>query len=343
MLFFFPLAAVLFSVSWIAQTSNTTASLRGLHAVSSQIVWASGTKGTWLRSTDGGAHWQAGTVPGAEALDFRDVEAFDANNAFLLSSGTGALSRIYQTGDAGRHWSLSFTNPDPNGFFDAISFWDRRHGIVLGDPVNGQFSIFTTDDGGGSWHRQQTPRALPNEGAFAASGTCLVVRNPGDAWFGTGGPNAARVFHSIDQGRTWTVSATPLTGTSGSTGIFSLAFADGLHGIAVGGEYTKPDERARTIALTNDGGQSWSKGKQELFGYRSGIAFLSRNSRIIIAVGTNGSDVLVRWRPDLDPRVAYAFQRGRLRARRWRLGGRPKWRHRQTLRTCGFALIHSAR
>jgi photosystem II stability/assembly factor-like uncharacterized protein len=287
MLFF--LAATAFS--WIAQTSNTHASLRGLHAVSSQIVWASGTKGTWLRTVDGGTHWQTGAVPGGESLDFRDVEAFDATSAFLLSSGPGALSRIYLTGDAGRHWTLSFTNPDPNGFFDAISFWDRQHGIVLGDPINGQFSIFTTDDGGSSWQRQHAPPALPNEGAFAASGTCLFVRGPGGAWFGTGGPGAARVFRSTDQGHTWAVSSTPLTGTSGSAGIFSLAFADPLQGIAVGGEYTKPDERARTLALTSDGGKSWNKPKQELFGYRSAVISLRNHPMTIIAVGANGSDV----------------------------------------------------
>jgi photosystem II stability/assembly factor-like uncharacterized protein len=288
MLCFASLAA--FSFSWAMQVSNTSASLRGLSAVGPQIVWASGTNGTWLRTIDGGAHWNTGTVPGAESLDFRDVEAFDAASAFLLSIGPGAQSRIYQTGDAGRHWTLLFTNPDPGGFFDAISFWDRKHGIVLGDPVNGRFSIFTTDDGGTSWQRRPTPFILPLEGAFAASGTCLITRGSHDAWFGTGGPNTARVFHSIDQGRTWSVSATPLTGRTASAGIFSLAFADRLHGIAVGGEYTKPDERTSTIAFTNDGGRFWSKGKQDLFGYRSGVAILSRNAKIIVAVGTNGSD-----------------------------------------------------
>jgi len=273
------------------QVSNTSASLRGLSAVAPQIVWASGTNGTWLRTIDGGAHWNTGTVPGGESLDFRDVEAFDAASAFLLSIGPGAQSRIYQTGDAGRHWTLLFTNPDPGGFFDAISFWDRRHGIVLGDPVNGRFSIFTTDDGGTSWQRRPTPSILPHEGAFAASGTCLITRGAHDAWFGTGGPNTARVFHSTDRGRTWTFSATPLAGPRASAGIFSLAFADRLHGIAVGGEYTKPDERARTVARTNNGGKSWIQAKQELFGYRSAVTFLAGRPRTAIAVGTNGSDV----------------------------------------------------
>lgn len=289
MLSFVLLAAV--TLSWVAQSSNTTASLRGLDTVSSQIVWASGTKGAWLRTIDGGAHWQTGTVPGAESLDFRDVEAFDANSAFLLSSGPGAQSRVYQTSDAGRHWTLLFTNPDSNGFFDAISFWGRRHGIVLGDPVDGHFSVFTTDDGGRSWQPHPTPPALPSEGAFAASGTCLIVRGASNAWFGTGGPNAARVFRSADRGRTWTVSTTPLSGSAPSAGIFSLALADPLHGVAVGGEYTKPDDRARTVALTNDGGKSWNKAKQELFGYRSAVIFLPNRPRTIIAVGANGSDV----------------------------------------------------
>ncbi|MBV8809883.1 MAG: hypothetical protein JO033_14525 [Acidobacteriaceae bacterium] len=282
------LAAAAFS--WIPQVSNTTASLRGLDAVSSKIVWASGTQATWLRTIDGGLHWQAGTVAGAESLDFRDVAAFDAVTAFLLSSGPGAQSRIYQTIDGGRNWRLLFTNPDTDGFFDAISFWDRRHGIVLGDPVNGKFTIFTTDDAGRSWQRRPTRSALPNEGAFAASGTCLVVQSCSKAWFATGGA-AARVFLSTDRGRSWTVSSTPLSGATSSAGIFSLAFSDSLHGIAVGGDYTKPDVRARTVAITTDGGKSWSTAKQELFGYRSAVTFIRSQPGTIVAVGTNGSDI----------------------------------------------------
>jgi photosystem II stability/assembly factor-like uncharacterized protein len=285
---FFAAGASIFH--WVSQVSNTDASLRGLHAVSPQVVWASGTHGTYLLTTDAGAHWKAATVAGAETLDFRDVEAFDSNAAFLLASGEGAASRLYKTADGGQHWTLLFTNPDEKGFFDALAFWDRAHGIILGDPVKGSFAIFTTGDGGVTWQRQQTAAALPDEGAFAASGTCLVVKGAREAWFATGGPGAGRVFRSVDGGKTWSVAPTPLSGESKSAGIFSLAFANSKHGIAVGGDYQKPRESARTAAVTDDGGKTWRAPRGGgLTGYRSGVVFMLRNTEI--AVGTGGTDV----------------------------------------------------
>src|SRR5271169_2756608 len=148
------IAGFSFALTWVAQSSGTSASLRGVHAASATVVWASGTNGTYLRTTDGGATWHAATVPGAEALDFRAVHAVDDKTAYLLSIGEGSNSRIYKTSDGGVHWNLQITNPDPKGFFDALAFWDSRHGIVLGDPVNGEFAVFITADGGETWQRQ---------------------------------------------------------------------------------------------------------------------------------------------------------------------------------------------
>ncbi len=296
------LAALAVTFSWTTQISNTTASLRGLRAVSSRVVWASGTHGTYVVTTDSGLHWRAGLVAGAESLDFRDVEAFDEKRAYLLSSGEGNLSRFYKTVDGGEHWKLLFTNPDPKGFFDAMAFWDQQHGIMLGDPVDGHFAVFTTEDGGNSWQRQDSPPALPDEGAFAASGTCLTVEGRSSAWFGSGGPGGARVFRSTDGGRSWTVSSTPLRNDSKAAGIFSLAFADSLHGVAVGGDYEKPSEGRQAIAMTADGGRTWTGPiKNGLSGYRSAAVFVSPAKQTLIAVGTSGSDVSLdggrTWEP----------------------------------------------
>jgi photosystem II stability/assembly factor-like uncharacterized protein len=115
--------------------SRTTESLRGASAVSQQIAWASGTHGTYLRTTDAGRTWVPAQVPGAEALDFRAVVAFSADEAFLMSAGPGDQSRIYHTADAGQHWQLQFTNTNPKGFFDSMVFWNPTHGLVLGDPI----------------------------------------------------------------------------------------------------------------------------------------------------------------------------------------------------------------
>ena len=289
------IVALVFAIQtllWVSQTSNTTASLRGLSAVSPQVVWASGTKGTYLVTSDGGAQWRAGAVPGAESLDFRGVVAFDANTAYLLSIGAGNKSRVYKTINGGENWNLLYTNPDAQGFFDVLAFWDQQHGMILGDPVNGQFTIFTTEDGGASWQRQQTPSTLADEGAFAASGTSLVLSGAKNAWFGTGGPGAARVFRSQDGGHSWTVAKTPIRNDSKSAGIFSLAFSDALHGVAVGGDYQRPADGQGTTAITSDGGATWeSPAGSAAKGYRSAVTFVPGTKDTLLAVGTSGSDV----------------------------------------------------
>ncbi len=193
------------AADWRTLTTNSTASLRGLAVVDSRVAWASGTRGTVLRTSDSGKHWKASLVPNSAALDFRDIEAPDSTRAWLLASGPGDKSRVYFTRDAGANWQFQLTNPDPTGFFDAIAFFNKRSGILLGDPVDNRFVIFTTTDGL-NWQRRPGPEALPGEGAFAASGTCLIARANGEAWFGTG---AARIFHTRDSGATWTVTQTP--------------------------------------------------------------------------------------------------------------------------------------
>ncbi len=259
--------------------------------MTANVVWASGTGGTWLKTTDGGETWTARQVPGAEDLDFRDVHALDARTAWLLSGGPGEKSRIYKTEDGGAHWALLFTNSEANGFFDAFEFWDARHGIVVGDPVDGRFVVLVTTDGGDHWNRKPTPPALPNEGAFAASGTCVAIAGSREAWFVTGGPGAARVFHTPDQGATWTIVTTPIRNDGPSAGIFSIAFADAKHGVAVGGDYSKPDDASHNIAITADRGRTWTAPAGPApHGFRSAVVYVSAR-KTWIAVGTSGSDI----------------------------------------------------
>jgi photosystem II stability/assembly factor-like uncharacterized protein len=276
------------SAQWQKQTIGTNADFRGLCAVSPKVAWVSGAKGTYGRTADGGKTWSVGTVPGSEKLDFRDVEAFGETTAYLLSAGPGDASRIYKTVDGGKTWALQFKSADPQAFFDAIAFWDDKNGIAMGDPVKGQFQLIVTEDGGTNWKQlpeKNLPQALPNEGAFAASGTCLVTHGTDDAWFCTGGAKTARVFHSGDRGQHWTVSDTPLIAGINSAGIFSLAFRDRNHGMIVGGDYRKPNETGATAARTTDGGKTWT-GLDKRLPFRSAIAWAHDRW---IAVGTSGS------------------------------------------------------
>jgi photosystem II stability/assembly factor-like uncharacterized protein len=289
------LLAVTAHGAWIPQQSGTAASLRGVSAVNSHVAWASGTKGTVLRTVDGGGHWSRIPVPDSESLDFRDVEAASSKAAWLLASGPGEKGRVYTTGDAGLHWQLRLTNPDSTGFFDAIALFSKSAGVLLGDPVDGRFVIYTTADGL-TWHRRTGPAALAGEGAFAASGTCLIAHTNGEAWFGTG---AARVFHSADFGVTWTASQAPLAHEGKSAGVFSLAFRDGLHGVAAGGDYTKPGDKNGNFAVTSDGGGTWTEPASRPGGYRSAVVYRSRSD--VVATGTSGSDVShdggITWLP----------------------------------------------
>lgn len=284
-------AAAASAQTWEMQTSGTRASLRGVSALSAQVVWASGTGGTYLHTVDGGAHWTAAQVAGAEGLDFRDAQATDARTVYLMSAGTGDKARIYKTVEGGSNWKLVYTNPDAKGFFDAIAFWDARRGVVAGDPVDGQIAVFTTMDGGTTWQRRAMPPALAGEGSFAASGTCLIVTGRNDIWIGTGGPGAARVFHSPDAGRTWTVVKTPIRNDGASAGIFSLAFSDSRHGIAVGGDYNKPTDTTNNIAITTDGGRTWVEPNgTPPHGFRSAVAYIA-SRKMWVVTGTSGSDV----------------------------------------------------
>ncbi|HET6175962.1 MAG TPA: hypothetical protein VFE61_03445 [Candidatus Sulfotelmatobacter sp.] len=249
------------------QNSHTTESLRGVSVVSREIAWASGTHGTYLRTTDGGRTWTSGQVPDAGTLDFRGVAAFSSDDAFLMSSGAGEQSRIYHTRDAGRHWALQLLNADPKGFFDSIAFWDATHGVVVGDPVLDdagtlKFEILLTEDGQ-NWRRVSAtplPAATEGEGAFAASNTCIAIIPGGsdsNIWFATGG-KVARVFHSADRGKSWQVSDTPIVHGPESAGIFSIAFQDAMHGVIAGGNYKLPSEDGANLAFTDDGGKTWT-------------------------------------------------------------------------------------
>lgn len=274
---------------WQVQSIATDSDFRGLCVVNDRVAWVSGTKGTFGRTIDAGITWTVGNVPDASALDFRDVQAFGESTAYLLSAGPGDASRIYKTTDGGHSWTEQFRCSNPKSFLDALAFWDDKNGIALGDPVNGKFQLITTNDGGTHWRPlpiENLPQALPNEGCFAASGTCIVAHGANDVWFATGGAKAARVFHSHDRGQTWTFSETPVTAGADSAGIFSIAFRDSNHGMIVGGDYRKPNERGIAAAITTDGGKTWTAVEKPL-PFRSCVAWSKDRW---VAVGSNGSD-----------------------------------------------------
>ncbi|MCJ7628452.1 MAG: hypothetical protein MUO50_08705 [Longimicrobiales bacterium] len=280
--------------SWEVQYSDSTIYFWAVSIVDPSTVWVAGAGGRVAHSNDGGESWTVSSVPGAEGLQFRDVEAFSGQEAFVLSIGNGPDSRIYRTSDGGVSWELSFQNEDPNGFFDCFSFWDKDTGMAFSDSYEGEFTLMRTLDGGVSWQRidpSLVPDARPGEGAFAASGTCLVTRPGGLAWFGTGASGVdTRVIRTADFGDSWSEAPTPILSTDGASGVFSLSFLDDETGMAVGGKYNQPDSVYQDAAVTFDGGMSWTLVAQtNLGGAASGVSYLPEApTPSLVAVSASG-------------------------------------------------------
>ena len=244
------------------QDSGTRVLLQAISPVNDRVVWVSGHGGTYLRTTDGGLDWSARVVPGADTLEFRDVDAFDARTAYLRSSGPGRLSRIYRTDDGGGIWTLQFMNEHPDGFLDCMAFWDSERGLAYGDAIEGELFVLRTEDGGGSWLRVPPgvlPPAQTGEGGFAASGTCLTTGSGGGAWIATGNGERARVLRTEDEGRTWQSVLAPVVGGP-AAGLTTIAMLDAGRGIASGGVLGQDTLRVDNVTLTSDGGLTWTRG-----------------------------------------------------------------------------------
>ncbi len=240
------------------QQSGTTQRLQAISPVTHQIVWASGVGGTYALTTDGGRNWHSGVVRGAELLQFRDVHGVSDKEAYLLAAGVGTDSRIYKTVNGGRTWTLQYTNPLANGFYDCFDFWTPDRGITMGDAVNGRLPVLRTGNGE-DWFRisGRLPPAQAGEAAFAASGTCVETHGTKLAWIATGGAEHARILATRDGGATWHSYRTPIVQGTPASGLFTVAFRDERHGIIAGGDLEAPDSPSDNVAVSNDGGRTW--------------------------------------------------------------------------------------
>ncbi len=265
-------------------------SLRGVDVLNHQVVWVSGSKGTFARSVDGGATWVQGKIGNDTLLDFRDIHAFSPVSAIAMSAGSPA--RIYKTVDGGISWVLKYENTDSLIFFDSFDFCDAQRGVAFGDPINGVFPIIRTDDGGETWEQVNgglLPKPLPHEAGFAASGTSVVYNPNGLILCGTGG-DQARVLRSPDSGSTWEAIATPLMAGSPSLGIYSIASIDSITFVITGGNWQQEQAAIDNTAISFDAGRTWQLTGSFPSGFRSAIRYLPV-SRMIVASGPNGTDI----------------------------------------------------
>src|SRR5687768_15539844 len=284
----FGFALVMPSAEWQVQKVDTDAGFLGLCAVDEKIVWASGTKGTFVRTVDAGKNWQVGQVAGGEKLIFSDVEALNGETAWLLSAGEGTDSRIYKTMDGGKRWELQFQNEKPKAFFNGLAFWDEQNAVVaLSDPGKRQLVLVGTTNGGARWEavKAKMPAPLWREYEFAATWSCLVAQGQSNLWFSTGGWIRGLVFRSVDRGQTWTYTETPVPAMTNIAAIYGLAFRDERHGVAVGNQ--------NDFIFSEDGGETWRvNAAEQRLGFRTGVAWVDApKGWAVVAVGPTGSNL----------------------------------------------------
>jgi photosystem II stability/assembly factor-like uncharacterized protein len=289
------------------QTGGTTSNLIAVSPVNERIVWASGANGTFLLTANGGKTWKSGVVPGAETLQFRDVQGVSDRIAYLQSIGDNTTDfRIYKTEDGGEHWTLQFQNQTASAFYDCFAFWTPDRGISHSDSVNGVFPDIRTVDGK-NWKSiaNKMPPALPGEASFAASGTCVATQGFLNAWIATGGSTAARILATRDGGNSWNAYVTPLV-SNPSAGAFTVAFRDGWNGVVGGGDLDPGDPNNARTAVSDDGGRKWKLTKAPpVTGAIFGLAYANGNGpdcwfggdrehTVVVTADTGGA----AWTPD---------------------------------------------
>ncbi|MGY3052238.1 photosystem II stability/assembly factor-like uncharacterized protein [Pedobacter sp. UYEF25] len=270
-------------------TENTSTSLRGLSVVNDSVAWVSGSNGFVGNTVDGGASWTWTKVKGYEKIDFRDIEAFNSNEAVIVSAGSPAY--VLTTNNGGKTWRENYRNTDSAIFLDGLGFWNRSRGIIFGDPIAHKMQLLTTANGGKSWQNisnQLVENLATGEAGFAASGTTIKTLDNGIAFVATGG-TVANIYRTNNYGLTWNVFVCPILQGESTTGPFSIDFYDENTGVAVGGNYVKDQDSTKAAVLTSDGGKTWSAPISSVKGFRSGVVYINKN--ILIAVGTSGVDL----------------------------------------------------
>jgi photosystem II stability/assembly factor-like uncharacterized protein len=270
-------------------TEGTKTSIRGLSVVNDNVIWASGSNGYVGRSTDGGKTWKWTVVKGFEKRDFRDIEAFDASTAIIIA--VAEPGNILKTVDGGETWKVVYENKTRGMFLDAMDFWNRQSGIVLGDPINGRFFMVRTLDAGDTWKEvpfESLPRADSGEACFAASGTNIRALDRDEACFVSGGTRSSLFWNG-------TPIELPIIQGKETTGANSVAVRDrkklkgSVHLVVIGGDFAADTSAVKNCFVTSDGGKTWKYPDQPPRGYRSCVEYI--NKKRLIACGTSGVDV----------------------------------------------------
>ncbi len=271
----------------IEEISMNNTSIRAIHALPDSTLYyadSNGNIGLLLATNE--QILQEKIVYDTIIPHFRSI-ASNGNEIYALSIGNPAL--LYQLSEG--EINLVYKEEDPKVFYDAMDFFDDRHGIAMGDPTDSCLSILLTNDGGQTWNKLECialPIIQEGEAAFAASNSNIAIIGT-NAWVVTGGKRA-RVFYTPDMGASWDVYNTPITEGGQMTGIYSIDFFDEKNGIIFGGDWNNKTNNIANKAITDDGGKTWklvADGKEP--GYKSCVQYVpDTQGKEVFAVGTNG-------------------------------------------------------
>jgi len=305
--------------------TKTDASFRALSAADDSAVWVSGSKGWVGRSVNNGNDWTFKQVPGYEHCDFRSLYAFDADNAVIANAGSPAY--ILHTADGGVTWQKVYENTDSAAFIDGVDFWNKKHGLMHGDPINGRMLLLYTKDGGRTWKERKAkhrPKMAEDEASFAASGTAISCFRYGSVVVAVGGKTSKLLF-SRNRGRSWRSIPTPMLATSASTGIFSFittAFVG--YWLIAGGDYRNDTLRTANFFYSHNKGKDWQAPQTTTRGYRECLLVISNNEKLdrplaTFAVGPSGIDISTdngkNWKALSDDKGFHVIKESRSRDR----------------------------
>ncbi|MDE1206848.1 WD40/YVTN/BNR-like repeat-containing protein [Tenacibaculum larymnensis] len=273
----------------ITETKQDSTSIRAILAIDTNKLTYAGSIGDITTTEDGGKTWSTQKLKYNDSIipHFRSI-AQNNNNVFVLSVANPAL--LYKKSQ--EEFQLVYIEKNEKVFYDSMKFFaDGKHGIAVGDPTEDCPSIILTSDGGNTWTKlpcTQLPTFEEGEAFFAASNTNISIVN-NTVWIGSGGTKA-RILKSTDFGNTWEVFDTPIVQGDGPQGIYSIDFYDENHGIAIGGNYSKPEENLANKAVTSDGGKTWTLvANNQNPNYKSCVQYVpNTNGKEVFAVGKTG-------------------------------------------------------
>ncbi|MGB1042367.1 MAG: WD40/YVTN/BNR-like repeat-containing protein [Tenacibaculum sp.] len=273
----------------ITEFKMDSTSIRAIHAFNKNKLVFAGSKGAIGTTEDGGKSWNIKRLKHNDSIipNFRSLAINENNGLFALSIGNPAL--LYNIGL--NKEEIVYKEEHEKVFYDSMHFFDAEHGIAVGDPTDDCPSIILTSDEGKTWTKlpcNQLPKFEEGEAFFAASNTNIAIVNK-TVWIASGGTKA-RILKSTDYGKSWEIYNTPIIQGDGPQGIYSIDFYDENNGIAIGGNYAKPNDNCANKAITKDGGKTWTLvAENQSPNYKSCVQYVpNTNGKEIFAVGKTG-------------------------------------------------------